>query len=136
MSVTYTQDCLDGITVQPMAEDLTEALVGYRLDSDVGPTIILAMGGEMSEIYVDAALELGPVDHATARLIIESVRCIAFFRGYRGMPCGDLDVLTNAVVAFSGLENLPEVKEAEINPLIVKAEGQGVVAVDRLVRLG
>jgi succinyl-CoA synthetase beta subunit len=53
-------------------------------------------------------------------------------RGYRNLPRGDVAALARAVAALSRLALVSEVREAEINPLIVKA--QGVVAVDaRLV---
>ncbi|MFN7425559.1 MAG: acetate--CoA ligase family protein, partial [bacterium] len=56
-------------------------------------------------------------------------------RGYRGLPAGDVDALAEAVVAFSMLALLPgaTVAEAEINPLLVKPAGDGVVAVDGLL---
>ena len=57
------------------------------------------------------------------------------FTGFRGKPAGDCDALTQAIVAFSQLAGDPTVADAEINPLIVLPEGQGVVAVDALVRL-
>jgi succinyl-CoA synthetase beta subunit len=57
--------------------------------------------------------------------------------GYRGKPAGDLDALAQALVALSQLAVYggPTVAEAEINPLIVRAKGEGVIAVDALVRL-
>ena len=58
--------------------------------------------------------------------------------GYRGRPAGDLDALAHALAALSRLAvaDDPAVAEAEVNPLIVRPAGQGVVAVDALVRLG
>jgi succinyl-CoA synthetase beta subunit len=56
--------------------------------------------------------------------------------GYRGKPAGDLDALARTIVALSLLASDETVAEAEINPLIVRLAGQGVVAVDALVRLG
>ena len=68
--------------------------------------------------------------------MIEQVKGLAVIRGYRGLPRGDTAALARAVAAFSQLAHLePRVAEAEINPLIVKAEGQGVVAVDGLLVL-
>jgi succinyl-CoA synthetase beta subunit len=61
------------------------------------------------------------------------VRGFAPLRGYRNAPRGDLEALAQAVVRFSQLAAQPEVAEAEINPLIVKADG--VVGVDALVVL-
>jgi succinyl-CoA synthetase beta subunit len=65
--------------------------------------------------------------------MIAEVRGLAPLRGYRGAPRGDLDALATAVVRLSNLAHAADVRAAEINPLIVKSEGAGVVAVDGLV---
>ena len=67
--------------------------------------------------------------------MIAAVAGLAVIRGYRGRPRGDIDALAAAIVALSTLAVVPEVTEAEINPLIVRREGAGVVAVDGLLRL-
>ena len=63
------------------------------------------------------------------------MRGLAVIRGYRGLPRGDCEALAQAVAAMSQLALLEgrTVAEAEINPLIVKREGAGVVAVDGLI---
>jgi acetate---CoA ligase (ADP-forming) len=65
--------------------------------------------------------------------MIAEVKGLAPARGYRGMPKGDLSALAKAVAAVSRLAALPDVTEAEINPLIVLPEGQGVVMADALL---
>ena len=70
---------------------------------------------------------------ATAREMIAEVRGLKALSGYRGKPAGDLDALAQAVVALSQLAADADVIEAEVNPLIVRAEG--VIAVDAVVRL-
>jgi succinyl-CoA synthetase beta subunit len=68
--------------------------------------------------------------------MVEEVKGLAVVRGYRGLPKGDTAALARAVSEFSQLARLePRVAEAEINPLFVKPEGQGVVAVDGLLIL-
>jgi acetate---CoA ligase (ADP-forming) len=126
---------VDGIAVQPMAAGLAEALVGYRLDPEVGPVVTVALGGVLAEIYADAAVRLAPVDRATARGMVLAVKGLATVRGYRGLPKGDIESLAAAVEALSSLALVPRVLEAEINPMIVRAEGAGVIAVDGLVRV-
>ena len=81
------------------------------------------------------AVRRAPVSLADAEAMIEEVRGLALLRGYRGLPRGDLGALARAICAVSDCARLanPRLREAEINPLIVKAEG--VVAVDgRVVR--
>ena len=129
---------IDGISIQPMTAGLAEALIGFTRDAEVGPVITLAVGGIMAEIHGDAAVRLAPVDRAGALEMIQEVKGLAPIRGYRGLPMGDLDALADAIVALSRLASTSgaRVLEAEINPLIVRAEGEGVIAVDGLVVLG
>ncbi len=128
---------ITGLLVQPMEQGLAEALVGYRRDPQVGPIVTLAAGGTLAEIYRDSAVRLAPTDLASAREMIDEVKGLAPIRGYRGLPLGDLDALAHAIVALSELAHLTArpVAEAEINPLLVKAKGAGVIAVDGLVTL-
>jgi len=89
----------------------------------------------LTEIYRDRSLRLAPVALDTAREMIAEVRGLAPLSGYRGKPVGDLDALAHAVVALSRLAADEMVLEAEINPLIVRPVGEGVMAVDAVVRL-
>ena len=125
------------VLVQPMTQGLGEVLIGYRVDADVGPLVMVAAGGVLAEIYRDRSLRLAPVDLATAHEMIGEVAALKALAGYRGKPPGDLDALANALVALSQLAVMdgPAVAEAEVNPLMVRAKGQGVVAVDALVRM-
>src|SRR5204863_5957560 len=128
---------LERVLVQPMVSGLGEVLLGYRIDPDVGPLVMLAAGGVFTEIYRDRSLRLAPVDLAMAQEMIAEVRGLAPLRGFRGRPKGDLDALAWTTVALSQLATMndPTVAEAEINPVLVLPVGQGVVAVDALVKL-
>jgi acyl-CoA synthetase (NDP forming) len=123
------------VLVQPMVSGLGEVLLGYRVDRDVGALIMVAAGGVLTEIARDRSLRLAPIDLATAREMIAEVRSLTALAGYRGRPAGDLDALAHAIVALSRLADEASIAEAEINPLIVRPPGQGVVAVDALVKL-
>jgi acyl-CoA synthetase (NDP forming) len=133
--VTQAGILIDRVLVQQMVTGVGEVLIGYRVDADVGPLIVVAAGGIYTEIYRDRALRLAPVDLATAREMIAEVRGLVQLTGFRGKPKGDLEALARTIVAFSSLAEDATIEEAEINPLIVKPEGQGVVAVDAVVKL-
>lgn len=124
---------IEGVLVQAMVKGLAEVILGYRHDPMVGPTVMVGMGGVLAEIYQDVALRLAPVSVADAHDMLAEIKGLAIVRGYRNLPRGDLDALARAVAAFSQLALLPgqPVMEAEINPLMVLADG--VVAVDGLV---
>jgi len=128
---------VEGFLVQEMVAGLAEALVGFYRDAETGPVMILGVGGTLAEMHRDYSVRVAPVTLETAREMIGEVRGLAGIRGYRGTQPGDLEALAKAVSALSRLANLnrPKVLEAEINPLIVKAQGEGVVAVDGVVRV-
>jgi acyl-CoA synthetase (NDP forming) len=128
---------IDGVLVQRMERGLAEVIVGYRRDPEVGPVVMLGMGGITAELQKGRAVRIAPVTLETAKAMIEEVPGLAVIRGFRNLPLGDRDALARAIRAISQLACLEgaTVEEAEINPLIVKAEGEGVTAVDGLVAL-
>jgi len=121
------------LLVQAMQSGLLEAIVGYRDDPVVGPVVLAGAGGVMTEVYRDYVLRVAPVSEREAGEMIEQVKGFAAIRGYRNLPRGDVAALARTVSALSrlALARGRPVGEAEINPLIVKADG--VVAVDALV---
>ena len=128
---------VDRVLVQPMVSGLGEVLIGYRIDMDVGPIVMLAPGGILAEIHRDRSIRLAPVGYDDALEMISEVTSLKAFAGYRGRPRGDLEGLARAIVGLSTLAvREPSVVEAEINPVIVRPiEQGGVVAVDALVRV-
>lgn len=123
------------VLVQSMESGLGEVLVGYRIDPDTGPLVLVAAGGVLTEIYADRSLSPAPVDLATAHRLLGEVKGTAALRGHRGAQPGDLDALARLVVAVSELAAHGDVVEAEINPVLVRAAGEGVVALDAVVRV-
>ncbi|HTN11685.1 MAG TPA: acetate--CoA ligase family protein [Acetobacteraceae bacterium] len=126
---------ITGFIAQPMVKGVAEVILGYRRDPLVGPIVALGAGGVLAEIYRDVTLRRAPVSEAEAMVMIGEVRGLAPARGYRNLPAGDLAALARAIAAFSRLAGLGGVTEAEINPLIVLAAGQGVVMADALLAL-
>lgn len=125
----------DKALVQPMRKGLTEVLVGYRVDPEAGPIIMLAAGGIWAEVARDRSIRLAPVSVDVAREMIAEVRSLKTVSGLRGKQRGDLEALARTVSALSQLAMRPDlrVSEAEVNPLLVMAEGEGVLAVDALI---
>ena len=125
------------VIVQPMMSGLGELLLGYRKDADAGPVVLLAAGGIYTEIYRDRSIRLAPVTLDTAREMISELAIVKALQGFRGRPHGDLEAVAQAIVALSqlALDEEHDVADAEINPLLVRRQGEGVVALDALVRL-
>ncbi len=126
---------LAGLIAATMQSGIGEVLLGYRRDQQVGPIVLVGAGGTLVELYRDCAVRPAPVTIEAARGMIGAVRAFRALAGYRNSPRGDLDALAHAIAAFSRLAALDEVREAEINPLIVRREGEGVIGVDALLVL-
>ena len=126
---------IDGLLVQTMERGLAEVIVGYRRDRDVGPLIMVGVGGTLAELWTGHAVRLAPVGTATAQEMIDEVPGLASIRGFRHRPAGDLGALAQVVHALSllAVTESPAVLEAEINPLVVRE--QGAVAIDVRIRL-
>lgn len=129
---------VEKVLVQQMVKGIGEVLLGYRDDPNVGPIVLLAAGGVLAELFKDRTLRLAPVDIVGAREMVGEITALKALAGYRSLPEGDLDALAEAVVAVSrlGIISNGAVQEAEANPVMVLAKGEGVVAVDALVRIG
>ena len=127
---------LDGVLAAPMHQGLAEVILGYRRDAEVGPVVVLGMGGVLAELTRRITARIAPVSLEEAMGMIADLPELRLLQGFRGLPRGDVAALAAAIQALSPLA-ASDVTEAEINPLIIKPEGQGVVALDGLLlRMG
>lgn len=137
VSARHPELVVSQVLVQPMTSGLGELLLGYRVDPEAGPIVLLAAGGVYTEIYRDRSIRLAPVDLDTARDMISELAISRIFTGFRNKAHGDMEALAQAIVAISQLavDENTVVVDAEINPLMINRAGEGVVAVDALVTL-
>jgi acetate---CoA ligase (ADP-forming) len=125
-----------GFSVEAVAPvgDGVELLVGARWDARFGPVALVGLGGVFTEVLSDVAVALGPVDDATARELLLSLRAAPLLQGARGRREVDLDAAASAVAALSRVAAAhPEIAELEVNPLLALPEG--AVALDARVVL-
>ena len=124
------------LLVQEMVQG-TEVLVGARTDPQYGPFLMVGLGGIFVEVLKDVALRLLPVSEGEAREMLKELRGYKILTGVRGQPPRDIKALGRAMAGVSELfaAQRDHLSDFEINPLMVRPEGQGVAAVDvRLVR--
>ena len=121
--------------MQKMENGLTEIILGYRVDELVGPIVMIGSGGVMSEIYDDKSIRIAPVEISDAMEMIKEVKSLISVQGFRGLPKADMKILAQAIVQISQLAGVREIKDAEINPVIIKEGQEGLVAVDGLITL-
>ncbi len=121
--------------IQKMEKGISEIILGYRVDELVGPIVVIGSGGILSEIYDDKSIRIAPVDITEAKKMIKEVKSLVTITGYRGLPEANINTIATAIVKISKFAFVKEIKEAEINPVIVKNENEGIVAVDGLITL-
>ena len=132
-----TDAALEGFLVQEMAGDGIEVIIGFLRDPQLGPAILLGGDGVAAEIYNDTSVRLAPLGASDIADMIEELAISRLLKGYRGKSACDIVALSDAILAFSRmcLALGDHLVEAEINPLFVLPEGQGVKAADGLVVL-
>jgi acetyltransferase len=124
-----------GVTVQPMVRlEGYELILGSSVDAQFGPVLLFGSGGQLVEVYRDRALALPPLNSTLAQRFMEQTKIFAALKGVRGRKAVNLGVLEQVLVRFSELiVEHPEIKEADINPLL--ASGNGLVALDARIIL-
>lgn len=127
--------CPDRFLVQEMVAGGTELILGLHRDV-LGTAVLLGMGGVTAELINDTTLRMVPPGGALSRraalAMVQELKTYPLLVGYRGRPAADVDALVNAIVAFSRMAGQlgARLETAEINPLFVLPQGQGVRAAD------
>jgi acetyl-CoA synthetase len=126
------------VLVEQMTTDgVAEVLVGVIVDPQFGQVLVLGAGGVLTEMLSDSVSLLPPW---TRESIIEALRRLALAKllaGYRGKPPGDLGALVECILAIGrfAAASCATLIEIDVNPVIVRPQGRGVVAVDTMIRL-
>ncbi len=129
---------IDGVLVQRMVEGVAEVIIGTSRTLDLGICLAFGLGGIYTEVLKDVSFRLPPLGLPEAHDMIREIRTYPLLTGARGRPKADVSALAEVLVALSrlALDFREEVDEIEFNPLMVLPEGQGVLAVDTLIRRG
>ncbi len=122
---------IKGVLVQKMAPSGQEIIMGVNRYPVFGPLIMFGMGGIFVEIFKDVVFRIAPIGRNNAQRMIKSVRVFPMLNGFRGKKKADIETLQKLLVSLSDLVmDHPEIKELDINPLIVHEEGRGATVAD------
>jgi acyl-CoA synthetase (NDP forming) len=129
-------DDWEGCLIQPQIEGKREFVAGLFRDSQFGPVVMFGLGGVFTEAIGDVAFRIAPVSDVQAQDLISEITSRQLLGDFRGEAAADRAQL---IAVLTGLSQLgmdhPEIKEVDINPLIVMPDGR-MKAVDALVVLG
>jgi acyl-CoA synthetase (NDP forming) len=129
-------DGIDGVVIQPMINGGVETLVGIAHDRVFGPLVAFGIGGINVEAFGDVRFRVAPLTDRDADELLHEIRGVALLKGHRGRPPADIDALRDVVLRVSRLaEEVPEIAELDLNPVIALPPGHGCRIVDARIRV-
>jgi len=137
-AVTEMSDLAASFLVEKMIDGVAaELIVGVARDEQFGPYLLIGGGGILVEMMKDSVSLLLPTTREWVLQALGQLKCAPLLKGFRGASPADLEAAADAIMAIAAMvEKDPEsIIELDVNPLLVLAEGKGVVAADALIRM-
>ncbi|HWL71007.1 MAG TPA: acetate--CoA ligase family protein, partial [Geminicoccus sp.] len=127
----------DFLVERMITDVVAEVIVGIVREPGFGPVLVLGAGGVLAELLDDSRILLLPVDRAMVEAALDGLRIGRLLAGYRGAAPGDRPALVEAILALAAFAQAEahRLVELDVNPILVRPEGQGVVVADALVRM-
>jgi acetyltransferase len=127
---------IEGVLIQEMAPKGIEVVVGMSNDAQFGPTLMFGLGGVFVEVVQDVAFRVLPISGPEAWKMIHETKGSILLNGYRGTAKMDIDGILTTLIKISQMcMDLKDIiQELDINPLMVYPDGEGVQAIDALIR--
>jgi succinyl-CoA synthetase beta subunit len=126
---------LDGCLVATMIRGGVEVILGVQSDPTFGPMVMFGLGGLLVEVLHDVSFRAAPFDESEARRMIAETKAALVLKGTRGAPAGDIEALARTLSRLSvfASRHADQIKSIDINPVLVRPAGQGVVALDAVI---
>ncbi|MFL6479783.1 MAG: acetate--CoA ligase family protein [Nitrososphaera sp.] len=136
-ALKYNPDAkVKGVLLQEMVKGAKETILGASQDPTFGPVIMFGLGGIYVEVLKDVVFRIVPIDEQEAIDMVQSIKTIKLLKGVRGEKSSDLRAISDSLQRLSQLVvDFPEIKEFDINPLLVLEEGKGARVVDARIIL-
>src|SRR3989338_9727811 len=129
LSDHYATAKIEGFLIERMVDKGVEVIVGGIRDAQFGPAVMFGVGGVAVELLKDVSFRLAPVTKKECLEMIKEIKAYPLLTGYRGSEPCDIDAIANVIIKIGNImSEMGDVKEMEINPLIVYPKS--VIAVD------
>ncbi|MCX7916698.1 MAG: acetate--CoA ligase [bacterium] len=113
-----------GVQIQPMIKNGVEVIIGINKDIQFGHLIMFGLGGIYVELLKDVSFRLIPITDIDANNMIDEIKTSKILKGFRNIPKMDIEAIKETLLRVSQLIlDFPEIKEMDINPLVVKEKG-------------
>lgn len=128
---------LDGVLVEKMGKRGVEMIVGGRNDPDWGPVVLAGFGGVTAEILQDVCLFTPDMTEDQVVEGLMGLKSAPLLAGFRGSPALDVPALARLIrVVGAVLLAEPDLREFDLNPVVLHPRGEGVVALDAVMLKG
>ena len=136
-ALKYKSDAkIKGVLVQEMVKSAKETILGASQDPTFGPVIMFGLGGIYVEVLKDVVFRVASIHEQEAINMVESIKTLKLLKGVRGEKPSDLKAIADSLQRLSQLVvDFQEIKEFDINPLLVLEEGKGARVVDARIIL-
>lgn len=127
---------IQGVYVTQQVGQGEEVILGVKRDPAFGPVVMFGLGGTFVEVFRDVSFRVAPLSRRDALEMIREVNAYPVLSGARGRPVKDTDAVADALLRLAQLAaDFPQIRELDINPMIVQDAGQGCFAVDVKIML-
>lgn len=127
---------INGIQVCQMIPEGINVIVGASKDPSFGPTVMFGSGGVNVELFKDISFRAYPAGKNQIHQMIRETKVFSLLRGFRGSKTKDIDSIVNAIIKLGAItRQIPEIKEIEINPLVIFDKGFSAKALDARIIL-
>ena len=127
---------IKGIQISKMILNGEEVILGIKRDPAFGPIIMFGLGGLYVEVFKDVSFRVAPVDEIIADSMIRQIKSFKILEGIRGRAACDIPSVRECLMRLSQLAlECPQIKELDINPLIVLEETKGCFVADTRIML-
>jgi succinyl-CoA synthetase beta subunit len=127
---------VSGLMVSKQVQKGEEVILGVKRDPSFGAVIMFGLGGTFVELYRDVSFRVAPLNGQISMEMIQEIKAYGLLDGARGRPPKDKGALIEAIQRLSQLAvDCPQIRELDINPLIVLDEGQGCFVADAKIMI-
>ncbi len=127
---------IKGVLVQKMIDKGKEVILGLKNDPIFGSVVMFGLGGIFVEVFKDVSFRIAPINHLTIEKMIKEIKAYKTLTGVRGSKSNDIASIVETIQRLSMLAvNCPQIKELDINPLIVLEEGKGCFVADSKIMI-